>query len=239
MEGYFGFPGQVLARGQVRIQAPYKGGRDITGVQIPLSGLGSIHQLPSGAYRGAPGARVRTGAMQQRQRDQDMALFYSMGMPLTGPAGLMASGGVGSVTDRQACQASFAVGSGLYNAATGAIVASQAGANMTAQQTAAQQQLAAQLQAGGTGINALSNLCNLANDGNPPVNSFNPSAALAQAQLAQIQQAAMAQQLYAMQGQQQGTFTTPTGQLTSTGKLAVGAGILAVAGIGAYFLLKK
>jgi len=239
MRGYFGYPGDVSFQPQVRIKAAYRGCADISQTQLMLSGLGAVSALPSGSYRGAPGVRARKETTM-RQRDQDMMMFHRMGIPVTGQHGIMRSGalgvaGLGSVTDRQACAASFAVGSGLYNAVTGAVAASQAGE--TEAQRAANARLAAQLGAGATGVNALANLCNLANDGNPPVGSVNPQQ-LIQQELARIAAQRQADTLW--QQQQAGAFSLTSGQPMSTGtKVALGVGAAAVIGLGAWFLFKK
>jgi hypothetical protein len=251
MRGYYGFPGDVSFQPQVRIKAAYRGCGNITGVPLQLSG---VEALPSGSYRGAPGVRVQKGTTMIRQRDQDMALFYQMGIPIVGPAGRMRSGrvgvaggeimglrggeimgmrGLGSVTDRQACAASFTVGSGLYNAAMAAVAASQPGA--TQEQRDAAARLTAQLGAGGTGISALANLCNLANDGNPPVGSVDPQDLVRRA-LAVAQAQAQAQTLW---GQGSSALTMPGAPMSTGVKVAIGVGVLAVVGAGAYFLLKK
>jgi hypothetical protein len=86
MRGYFGFPGDVSFQPQLRIKAAYRGCDNITGVPLELSG---VQALPSGSYRGAPGVRANQGkgSVMIRQRDQHMAMFYAMGIPLTGPSG--------------------------------------------------------------------------------------------------------------------------------------------------------
>ena len=94
-----------------------------------------------------------------------------------------------------------------------------------------------QLGAGGSGINALANLCNLANDGNPPVGSVNPQDLIAQA-LANAQAAAQAQTLWS-QGSGSFSLTTPGGGLSTGAKIGIGAAVIGVVGLGAWFLLKK
>jgi hypothetical protein len=228
MSGYFGFPGEVSYLHQNRIRAPYKGCADVTGVSLQLDGLGRVQPLPSGTYRGAPGLRTRK--TMYRNRDRDVSAFAQIGIPLTGPIGL-SSTGLG-VTDREACQALSTTGGGIYAAVAAAVGASQP--NATQQQRDNAARLTAQLTAGGAGISALSNLCNLINQ-QPAVNGGDPNLLIQQA-LQQAQQQAQASALWAAQQQQSAALSLSS---MSTGtKLALGAAAVGVIGLGAWFLLK-
>lgn len=230
MSGYFGFPGEVSYLHQNRIRAPYKGCADVTGVSLQLDGFGRVQPLPSGTYRGAPGLRTRT-SMYQRNRDRDVSAFAQIGIPLTGPIGL-SSTGLG-VTDREACQALSTTGGGIYAAVAAAVGASQPNATQAQRDAAAR--LTAQLTAGGAGISALSNLCNLINQ-QPAVGGGDPNALIQQA-LAQAQQQAQASALWAAAQGQSASFSLAS--MSSGTKIALGVGAAAVVGLGAWFLLKK
>lgn len=229
MSGYFGFPGDVSYTGQNRIRPAYKGCLPVSG-NMQLSGLGAVHALPSGAYRGAPGLKTRK-PMFLRNRDRDVSAFRQMGIPLTGPIGL-SSAGLG-VTDREACQALSATGGSVYSAIAAAVGASQPNATQAQRDAAAR--LTAQLTAGGAGINALSNLCNLINQ-QPAVGGGDPNALIQQA-LAAAQQQAQASALWAAQQAQQAS--NPLASMSTGTKIALGVGVLGVVGVGAWFLLKK
>lgn len=226
MSGYFGFPGEVSFLHQNRIRAPYKGCADVTGVQ-----LGAINALPSGTYRGAPGLRTTRTSMFMRNRDRDVSAFAQLGIPLTGPIGLSSSG-LG-VTDREACAALSTTGGGIYAAVAAAVGASQPNATQAQRDAAAR--LTAQLTAGGAGVSALSNLCNLINQ-QPAVGGGDPNVLIQQA-LAAAQQQARAQALWAAGATQSASFSLSS--MSSGTKIALGVGAAAIVGLGAWFLLKK
>ena len=192
------------------------------------NGLGSVRPVLSGGYRAALGKVVRPGMASARQQDYNM--FARMGIRPAGVGG----GGLGA-TDREICSiltsTAGALTSGVTQAALGSRPTQRSG------ETAADFQRRvndwdAQTRVGntaGTSLTTASRLCDLIDQtdtsvGNNPGTQGGPSAwelAQARSELAR---------LYAAQG------SPPPA--TNWQPIAIGVGLLAVVGLGAYVLLK-